>query len=160
MQHTVLNQELYGKVTLLRGDPTLIKRMCLSLAVKLQSVSQTVFIDAGNVFDPYSIGRTCKEPKEVLNNILISRPFTIYQLKSLIFNLEDVVPKSRVVIISSIDALYRDGSRAREAPFILTQTLSQLKHVTVKHGLLTFVGFNDVVPAGLVEPYVDFTYTV
>ena len=129
------------------------------LAVKLQHV-RPLFIDSANSFDPYALGRTCKNPKDVLNNILISRPFTIHQLKSLVFGLEELVPAHRVVIVSSIDALYREGSRPREAPFVLTQTLSQLRHVTVKHGLLTFAGYSEVVPFELIAPYVDCAYTV
>jgi hypothetical protein len=162
MQELALDRNLYGKVTLLRGDPSLIKRLCISLAIKLQPLGQPLFIDAANSFDPYIIQRTCrKDARDVLNNILISRPFTLYQLKSLIYNLGELAQEHKVVIISSIDLLARDfQGKEKELALVLEQMLSQLQQVTREHGLITFAGCHDILPAGFIERYADYAYKV
>ncbi len=77
--------------------------------------STVVFIDGGNIFDPYFISETARQfslnPEETLMNIWISRAFTGYQLTALI---TEELPKildqngSRLVVISDITTLYCD----------------------------------------------------
>lgn len=149
---------LFGKVTLLRGDRKMVKHLCMSLAAKLHA-AQPLFIDSGNAFNPYFVQKHCRDPKSVLTNILISRPFTIHQLKSLVFNLDELAERHKIIIISSIDHLFRDADAA-EGEFVLEQTISQLQHLAQKHGLSVFVGYSGDVHFSLIEPYVDYAYTV
>jgi len=77
--------------------------------------STVVFIDGGNIFDPYFVSETARQfglnPEEVLRKIWISRAFTGYQLTALIM---EELPKilsregSRLVVISDIANLYCD----------------------------------------------------
>jgi len=78
--------------------------------------SSVVFIDGGNLFDPYLISENARlvglESEQTLRNIWISRAFTSYQLVSLIT--ERLRPfldqkKSRFVVISDIAALFCDS---------------------------------------------------
>jgi hypothetical protein len=77
--------------------------------------SPIVFIDGGNLFDPYLISETARllklKPEETLKNIWVSRAFTAYQLTALIteklpeiLNQED----AKIVVVSDIAALYCD----------------------------------------------------
>ena len=78
--------------------------------------SSAVFIDGGNIFDPYFISETARQvgrsPHEALRNIWVSRAFTCYQLTALV---KDELPKildqegSRLVVISEITSLYCDS---------------------------------------------------
>ena len=78
--------------------------------------SSVVFVDGGNVFDPYFISETARQvglsPEEVLRKIWVSRAFTCYQLTALI---TEELPKileregSKLVVVSDIAALYCDS---------------------------------------------------
>ncbi len=82
---------------------------------QLPNGSPSLFIDGGNTFDLYGISRIAKsyqlQPKQVLNNIYISRAFTAYQLTSLIFEkLEPALDKfgAKLVVIANVPWLYLD----------------------------------------------------
>ncbi|MEM2111343.1 MAG: hypothetical protein QXX08_05645 [Candidatus Bathyarchaeia archaeon] len=78
--------------------------------------SSVVFIDGGNIFDPYFISETAclygLKPDEILNSIWVSRAFTSYQLVALITEklpmFLDANP-SRIVVVSDIAALFCDS---------------------------------------------------
>jgi len=78
--------------------------------------SSAVFIDGGNLFDPYLISESARlvglDPERTLRNMWISRAFTSYQMVSLIT--ERLRPlldqeKSRLVLVSDIAALFCDS---------------------------------------------------
>ncbi len=77
--------------------------------------SKVIFIDGGNTFDPYGVSAIAQEhglaPKSVLENVLISRAFTAYQLTALVFEkLGEVRRRSRskLVIVSDVAGLFLD----------------------------------------------------
>ena len=118
--------QLFGGLEL--GDLAVLhgSRMCHLLSELLCGRSQlphaeggldstVVFIDGGNIFDPYYISETALQyglkPEEVLSKIWISRAFTAYQLTALITEeLTKILDRedSRLVIVSDIPALYCD----------------------------------------------------
>lgn len=78
--------------------------------------SSVIFIDGGNLFDPYLISETARlmglEPDETLRNIWVSRAFTSYQLTALITEkLPEILDreKSKLAVISDLPALYCDS---------------------------------------------------
>ena len=78
--------------------------------------SSVVFIDGGNIFDPYLISETARQlglnPEETLRNIWVSRAFTGYQLTALITEeLPEILDRedSRLVVVSDVAALYCDS---------------------------------------------------
>ncbi|MFH0971775.1 MAG: hypothetical protein V1835_04375 [Candidatus Micrarchaeota archaeon] len=134
---------------------------CLQLSVQLQSISKVIFIDAGNVFNPYYLHRTFRgemEIREALSNINISRPFTIYQLRQVIL---DLLPESghsgsgnegastislphgsKVLIIPCIDDMfYEDGLDREEAKQVFMQTISILRETVAKSSCYCFISF-------------------
>jgi len=77
--------------------------------------SATVFVDGGNIFDPYVVAEAARRyglnPRDALERIYVSRAFTVYQLSSLILErLEDAVRnfRSRFVAVSGIYSLFLD----------------------------------------------------
>jgi len=78
--------------------------------------SSIVFIDGGNIFDPYLISETARlfslDPEEALKSIWVSRAFTSHQLTALITEkLPEILDRedSRLVVVSDIAALYCDS---------------------------------------------------
>jgi Rad51 len=108
------------------GDFAVLKGSVLSLTsllcVKAQLPTQlgglqshVIFIDGGNTFSLYQIAQFAQihrlNPKQVLDNIFISRAFTAYQLASLITNqLKEVIKKydAKLAIISDIAGVFLD----------------------------------------------------
>jgi hypothetical protein len=77
--------------------------------------SKVIFIDGGNTFRLYQIARLAQihqlNPKQVLDNIYISRAFTAYQATSLItYQLKEAIKKydAKLVIISDIAGFFLD----------------------------------------------------
>jgi hypothetical protein len=108
------------------GDFAVLKGSVLSLpsllCVKAQLPTQlgglqssVIFIDGGNTFRLYQIAQFAQihrlNPKQVLNNIFISRAFTAYQLSSLITHqLREVMKKydAKLILISDIAGFFLD----------------------------------------------------
>jgi len=77
--------------------------------------SKVIFIDGGNTFKLYQVAQFAQihylNPKQVLDNIFISRAFTVYQATSLIINqLKEAIKKydPKLVIISDIAGFFLD----------------------------------------------------
>ena len=77
------------------------------------SDSSVIFVDGGNIFDPYLISEVARffglDAEETLKKIWVSRAFTAYQLTALITEkLPEVLERegSKLVVVSDIAALY------------------------------------------------------
>ncbi|MDH7507124.1 MAG: hypothetical protein QHH15_04990, partial [Candidatus Thermoplasmatota archaeon] len=79
-----------GEITFIDGDSNLIlnipNQVCVNTYCMLRS--SVVYIDGGICADPYRISNYARKmevnQKEVLEHVLISRAFTVYQLTTLI----------------------------------------------------------------------------
>jgi hypothetical protein len=105
----------------------------------LQHDGEVVFIDCGNSFDPYSMARMYREhgieEKAVLRRILISRPFTAYQLNTL-FNemLRKVLGRKPLMLVfSRLLELFHSGDvEEKDVDIILPRVLRELKALASK----------------------------
>ena len=77
--------------------------------------SNVIFIDGGNTFELYQIARLAQlhhlNPKQVLDNIYLSRAFTAYQATALVLlHLKEAINKynAKLVIISDIAGFFLD----------------------------------------------------
>ncbi|MFH1257324.1 MAG: hypothetical protein ABIG96_00985 [Candidatus Micrarchaeota archaeon] len=134
-------KHLSGSITTASGASE-----CLELSVQLQGISKVLFIDAGNIFNPYYLHRTFRgevEIREALSNISISRPFTIYQLRQAVFDIEPQLGNGyRVLIISCIDDMfYDDGLDREEAKQVFLQTISKLRKTVSRTNCYCFISF-------------------
>lgn len=118
---------------------------CLELSVSLQSISKILFIDAGNCFNPFFIHRNFRDSintKEALESIFISRPFTIFQLKEAIAQIDSQLLIHKVLIIPCIDDLfYEDGLKIWEAKEVFKQTMELLEKSVEHHNSVCFISF-------------------
>jgi len=141
-----------GKFVALHGRPSLDLSFLLCvksiLPQPLGLDAHVIFVDGGNVFDPYAISEHAIEhelnPEMVLERIHISRAFTYHQLTSL---LSKKLPTTmdtyaaKLVIVSDMTQLYCDpdirGDDEQDALQIFLKTvrflraLAERKHVLI-----------------------------
>jgi len=97
-----------------------------------------VFLDCGNSFSPYKIASICRasgvDPKEVLQRIFISRPFTAYQLNTLLEEgLSDTLATTGPVMLvfsRPLNLFSSEDVDEKDASVILKRILLNLKHFT------------------------------
>ncbi len=109
-----------GDFAVLQGSSVLSLASLLCVRAQLPAQlgglqSNVVFIDGGNTFRLYQIAELARihhlSPKQVLDNIYISRAFTAYQATSLIMHyLGETIRKynAKLVIISDIAGFFLD----------------------------------------------------
>ena len=142
----------FGQFAALHGKPShdLSSLLCVkaTLPQPLGPDSDVIFIDGGNIFDPYLISKHSimheLNPENVLKRIHISRAFTYHQLTALVtdklaYAIEEFA--SKLIIISDITQLYCDpdirGTDEQDAfrIFDITTrsliTLAEQKHVLI-----------------------------
>ncbi|MGF3554782.1 MAG: hypothetical protein ACQXXF_05865 [Thermoplasmatota archaeon] len=136
-----------GEITFIDGDSNLIlnipNQVCVNTYCMLRS--SVVYIDGGICADPYRISNYARKmevnQKEVLEHVLISRAFTVYQLTTLIQErLEKTINKYKplTLIIGSFPILYLDFDvPSKEAKTLLRSNLHKIRELTTKYDLVT-----------------------
>ena len=122
----VLNELLSGGfqrdvVYLLYGDKKITANILLMTAVNVQkSIAnggfgegfKVVFLDGNNRFNPYNVAKYAVthnlSPQKVLENILISRIFTLNQLNEFLEDKISSLEKVKTLLISGINSLFVD----------------------------------------------------
>lgn len=136
-----------GEITFIDGDSNLISNIPNQICVNTYRMfhSNIVYIDGGICADPYKISNYARKmevnQKEVLEHILISRAFTVYQLTTLIQDrLETTIIRYKplTLIIGRFPILYLDSDvPTREAQTLLRSNLHKIRELTTKYGLVT-----------------------
>jgi hypothetical protein len=145
-----------GELTLVDGNSSHISDLPNHLCVNTYRTfrSETIYIDGGMCANPYQIARYARilelNQQDVLENIVISRAFTVYQLSTLIQEmLEPMIQKRspRTLIIGMLPALYLDPEISpREAQMLLAQDLKKVQELTTSYTLITVCTNLDVMP--------------
>jgi hypothetical protein len=145
-----------GELTLVDGNSSLIAALPDQLCVNTYRTfhSETIYIDAGMRANPYQIARYARllelDQREVLQNVLMSRAFTVYQLSTILQDLLEPMLKSRsprTLLIGMLPALYHDPElSAREAQTLLTQDLQKIQQLTTTYQLITVCTHLDAMP--------------
>jgi len=145
-----------GETTLVDGNSNLIEDLPNQLCVNTYRTfhSETIYIDGGMCANPYQIARYARmlelEQQDVLENVVMSRAFTVYQLSTLIHEmLEPMIQKRspRTLIIGMLPALYLDPEiPAREAQTLLSLDLQKIHDLTIRYQLITVFTNLDVMP--------------
>lgn len=109
-----------------------------------------VVVDAGNKSDFYQTVNFVRqyglEIKSTLDRIIVSRPFTIYQLRRLLQELSKTVQKyqARAVIIPSLLDLFDDPSvKKKEAKQVIERILKSINDISTKLLVITSMQPND-----------------
>ena len=106
--------------------------------------SQVIFIDGGNTLDLYRIAQLARihylNPKQVLDNIYISRAFTAYQITSLIMQkLKTTISNTdaKLVIISDLPGFFLDTDLPDiEAEKVFSQVLTYLQNFSKENKIV------------------------
>lgn len=145
-----------GELTLVDGNSSRISDLPAQLCVNTYRTfhSETIYIDGGMCANPYQIARYARmlelDQQDVLENVLMSRAFTVYQLSTLIHEmLEPMIQKRspRTLLIGMLPALYLDPEvPAREAQTLLSSDLRKIQDLTARYQLITVFTNLDVMP--------------
>jgi hypothetical protein len=145
-----------GEMTLVDGNSSLISDLPNQLCVTTYQTfrSETIYIDGGMCANPYRIARYARmlelDQQEVLQNVVMSRAFTVYQLSTIIQEmLEPMIEKRspRTLLIGMLPALYLDPEiPAREAQTLLSLDLQKIQDLTIRYQLITVFTNLDVMP--------------
>lgn len=132
-----------SEVSLLDSDndyaSTLLHLLCINAINQFDE--DIVWIDGGNIVNPYAIGSLCKrmriDKREILSRVNISRAFTAYQLVTLIDEkLEGQVQKigPSTIIISSITELFLDKDmKWMESHQLFRRCIEDVSKITKEH---------------------------
>jgi len=126
--------------------------------------SPVIFIDGGNIFDPYLIADYSRQCRlgigDILRGIKVSRAFTSYQLATLI---KERLPsalkkyKSKVVIIAEILRLFQTSDMdEEEARRVFNELTVFLSNLAKKEGILVVATCLHCRPSrrrSMLEPY-------
>jgi hypothetical protein len=145
-----------GELTLIDGNSGLISDLPNQLCVNTYRTfqSETIYIDGGMCADPYCIARYARiaelDQREVLQNVVMSRAFTVYQLSTIIQELlEPMILKRspRTLIIGMLPALYLDSEiPVQEARAVLSSDLQRIQDLTSRYQLITVCTNLDLMP--------------
>jgi hypothetical protein len=136
-----------GEITYIDGDSNLISNIPNHICVNTYRMfcSNVVYIDGGICADPYKISNYARkmevDQKELLEHVLISRAFTVYQLTTLIQDrLEKTIIRYKplTLIIGRFPILYLDSDvPPKEARTLLRSNLHKIRELTTKYDLVT-----------------------
>jgi len=125
-----------GRTYLIEGRKGLLDHFVYQAMISniLHLEGKAVFVDCGNSISPYAIARMCSErgwdEKKVLKSILVSRPFTAYQLNTLIEDgLTSVLKGKPVMVVLSrlLDLFSSKDVEERDAGIILRKALREIR---------------------------------
>ncbi|MBU7032302.1 MAG: hypothetical protein HXS53_07205 [Theionarchaea archaeon] len=106
------------------GDPHLLKEFVSYILVKR---APSLIIDAGNRFDPFMVSFFCRKlERDAMEQIFVSRAFTIFQLKALITRELPLFVKAHspsVVVVSQYSNLFQSDDVEEEILTILHRKL-------------------------------------
>jgi len=102
-----------------------------------------LYIDAANAFDPYLVSRLARQkgrnPQELLQRILISRPFTCYQLQTLLQDRMEAaveeVGAGLAILSGMFDLLLDETVPDWEAGRIMEKILNSIGRVREEKGI-------------------------
>jgi hypothetical protein len=145
-----------GELTLVDGNSSLIAVLPDQLCATTYRTfhSETIYIDAGMRANPYQIAKYARllelDQREVLQNVLMSRAFTVHQLSTILQDLLEPTIRShdpRTLLIGMLPALYHDPELSRrEAQTLLLQDLQKIQQLTTTYQLITVCTNLDVMP--------------
>jgi hypothetical protein len=145
-----------GELTFIDGNSSLIAALPDQLCANTYRTfhSQTIYIDAGMRANPYQIARYARllelDQREVLQNVLMSRAFTVYQLSTILQDLLEPMIQNhrpRTLLIGMLPALYHDPElSSQEAQTLLLQDLQKIQQLTTTYQLITVCTHLDAMP--------------
>jgi Rad51 protein len=131
-----------------------LTRLCVRALTPIRhggcGFSNVIIIDAGNSSDIYQYVNFARQYgldiNKILQSIIVSRPFTIYQLAQLIiYQLPTIIQKSndnvKMLIVPDLLSMFlKDPQvKAKEARIILRQIVSSIRKISLNNNILSLV---------------------
>ncbi|MBS3749167.1 MAG: hypothetical protein KGY65_03750 [Candidatus Thermoplasmatota archaeon] len=140
--HTGNITAFIGKSKLLS---TLLHRVCVNTVDMFHSPS--IVLDAENQINPFLLARLARlqitSDEDVLQNVYLSRAYTIYQLTDLIHShVESLIQKKRPVtlILTGVCSLLADANLSKdEANHLFTHMMKKIKQMTEQYQIATVI---------------------
>jgi hypothetical protein len=144
----------FGERTCLVGNHSkiLIERLCINALLSERhggfGSSSVIIIDAGNSSDIYNYANFARQYgldiKDILKRIIISRPFTIYQLANLVTcELPNIVRKfeTKIIFISDILRMFLEDPSVRigEGLSIIKEITNSLRKLSDTSVIVSFI---------------------
>ncbi len=133
-------------ITFLQADPKYLCKISNQLCVQTYKTfkSASLVVDAGACIDPYKIAQYARQLEEnsqdVLQNVLVSRTFTLYQLQEFVLHdLEILLEKHapRTLILGGFPQLFSDPDiPKKERQIILSTILKKLRTLSQHYDLV------------------------
>ena len=116
---------------IIRGNRSTIKRQILDYCLEHFEEESIWLIDSLQIFDPYYLSRKDTEmTRQMLDNIRICRPFTLFQLRDKIFTLTKItLNQNSTIIISAINCFQSDTRNKDEIKAVKHSILETLKQI-------------------------------
>jgi|TARA_B100002003_G_C14146883_1_gene551509 hypothetical protein len=160
----IINSLKCEKICLIEGKRRFLEYLTYLMIIKnsLYTGKEVIFIDCMNSLDPYMIARICRnnnvDEKSILDKILISRPFTTYQLNTLIKSLIKVLErKPGMIVFSELLDLFHNNDVEEDAYIILQRVLREIKGIaSVNYPLLVTHTTGNMNYLPLLEDTADF----
>ena len=144
----------FGDFAVLHGSSVSFMSSTLSVRCQLPLArggldSSTVFVDGGNMFNPYLIAEIARsyglDSRIVLEKVYVSRAFTAYQLSSLILEkLESALKRrrARLLIVSDVTSLFLDRDLPKvEARELFMKVCVKLSEIASERQTIIVVGY-------------------
>jgi hypothetical protein len=144
----------FGDFAVLHGSSVSFMFSTLSVRCQLPFArdgldSSTVFVDGGNMFNPYLIAEIARsyglDSRIVLEKVYVSRAFTAYQLSSLILEkLESALKRrrARLLIVSDVTSLFLDRDLPKvEARELFMKVCVKLSEIASERQTIIVVGY-------------------
>lgn len=137
---------LANTITFLQADSKYLSKISNQLCVQTYRTfnSTSLFVDAGACIDPYKIAHYAKQleedSQEVLQHVLVSRTFTLYQLQAFVLHdLETLLEKHtpRTLILGGFPQLFSDPDIPKdERQILLSNILQKLRTLSQHYDLV------------------------
>lgn len=151
-----LTIDIGERICLIGKCSTIVDRLCITALLSERhggfGSRHVIIIDAGNSSDIYSCVNIARQYgldiRDMLRRIVVSRPFTIYQLANLVINeLPGVVRKfdTKLIIIPDMLRMFLNDSSVRidEAPDLIRDITNSLR---IFNDVSTIVSLNRIPP--------------
>lgn len=139
----VLGGVYTGQVTAFVGKSKLLSSLLHRICVKTFDMfhSPVIVLDAGNQLNPYLIARFARlqmlSAQEVLEQVYLSRTYTVYQLTDLIYHhvdsfIQQVKPVT--IMLTGLFSLLKDADISEDERYQLLQiVMKKIKQITTKY---------------------------
>ena len=135
-----MNQQLIPQPELiaLTGTPDHLAALMLSMIARLQQRSQLALIDSGHIFNTVYINKHIpKEKRAVLNTVLVARPYTHGQFRSIVNDCASMPPAASTLVVSALNPSFEEEPSSTEDVLLLLERVRDIPCRTIILGILT-----------------------